>query len=488
MKKALSKVRRRMRLLRAGTCASIGLAAGAALCLALTAGSFMTPVEAIWLPLTLAFAGCPILGALAGLCAPVTTAAAARRADGCGLKERVRTSIAFAKEDGAMFRLQRADAEASLAALSVKQAMPLRPNRRLLAAALALTLLTGALFVMPNPQHDVLRERARERQDLRAQADAIEKAAAQIEQKGLTPEEGRELRKLSGEMARALREADDKRDALRAIDDKQKQMERLQADIDRRIAAETAKALAGQPGLKGLADAMEGGNAESMDSALASIAELLQSAESAQSIAEQAEAAAAALSQGAAKDQLSASAAAARAGNAAQAMQSLAGACNSAGSTGANLSALMQMARSGAARSGSGLGNGGGQSQSQGQGGGSGAGRGTTQLDAGYKEGFSGNPSEGKGPAELRVGAYERIYDPTRLGGDAESSFVEGQTGEGESQQLSLGPGEGDLSGTVPYGQVIGAYQEAAAQSARRAALPETIQQLVARYFDELIK
>ncbi len=486
MKKSLSKVRMRIRALRCGACAVFGLAAGAALCMALTAASFITPVEAIHLPLAALFFGCPLLGAVFGLIWPVPVAQAARRADACGLKERVRTALLFAGADSAMHRLQRADAETALAVLPVKQAMPFRPNVRALAVALALTLVAGVLLIVPNPQHDVLRARERERQDLRAQADEIEKAAAQLAQKALTPEELRELRKLTDEMTRALREAGDKREALSSLDDKQKDLERLREDIERRLTSETANALSSQPGLKGLSDAMEGGGAEALESALSEVAKMLESAEGAASFAEQVEAAAGALSEGDAKKALTESAAAARAGHAAQAAQALAGACHSAGATGANLNALMKMARSGAARSGTGGGS--GVSQSPGQGAGGGAGRGTTQLDAGYKDGLTTKGNAGTGPAEMRVGDYERIYDPTRLGGDADPSFVEGQKGEGESQQMSLGPGQGELSGAVPYGQVIGEYREAAAQAVRRQALPETIAALVARYFDELIQ
>lgn len=107
--------------------------------------------------------------------------------------------------------------------------------------------------------------------------------------------------------------------------------------------------------------------------------------------------------------------------------------------------------------------------------------------------GASGAQSSGtdssspQGSLVNRVGAYERIYDPTRLGGEGEISQVAGQRQEGESQQAQIGPGQGDLAGSVPYDQVIGEYSQAAAQAVRREALPAALQDWVTRYFDALL-
>ena len=114
---------------------------------------------------------------------------------------------------------------------------------------------------------------------------------------------------------------------------------------------------------------------------------------------------------------------------------------------------------------------------------------GTTQQDAGYTSGMS-QSGQGMGSAASvdRVGEYERIYDPTRIGGDNEASFVQGTEHEGETQQSELGPGMGDMNGSVPYNQVIGTYQEAASQAMRRTALPTTLQEWVQRYFSSLLE
>ena len=86
-----------------------------------------------------------------------------------------------------------------------------------------------------------------------------------------------------------------------------------------------------------------------------------------------------------------------------------------------------------------------------------------------------------------RVGAYESVYDPTRLGGDAPISQVEGVKNEGNSTQVQMGPGQGDLSGQIPYQEVIGQYQAEAAQAMERDNLPPTLKEWVNRYFDALV-
>ncbi|MCL1963539.1 MAG: hypothetical protein FWF69_00555, partial [Firmicutes bacterium] len=257
-----------------------------------------------------------------------------------------------------------------------------------------------------------------------------------------------------------------------------------------RVSAQTLQALSGQDGLKGLAGAMAGGSGERMQEAMSEFAQKLENAEAAKGLADALSQAAAVLDEGAVKDGLMASAGALRAGDASQAMRSLSGALDSTGAAGADISSLLRMARGGVAsagtRAGTGQGQGSGSSQqAQGQG----AGMGTTNQDAGYSPGLS-RPSQGQGMGSLqdRVGLYERIYDPTRLGGDSEASFVQGQKGEGESQQMRLGPGAGDYAGSVPYGRVIGEYRQAASQAMRRQALPPALQDWVMRYFTALVE
>jgi hypothetical protein len=84
------------------------------------------------------------------------------------------------------------------------------------------------------------------------------------------------------------------------------------------------------------------------------------------------------------------------------------------------------------------------------------------------------------------MGTYEQLYDPTRLGDGGEVSSVQGQMGEGESSETTLGSGVGTIDESVPYNQVNYDYAQAAAKAAENAALPEYAREWIGAYFDAL--
>ena len=488
MKKVLSPVRKRIRVQRAAKGLLFGLCAGAAACLALAAVSFLIPIEPILVYLLWAFLGPPCAMTAIAFLFPVAVRTASRAADGCGLQERVMTALAFETMDSPMHRLQRRDAEQKLRALNIRQALPCRMDRRLFAPILIALSLCGILFLLPNPTHGILRGRELVRERLKAQAERIERAAESMDKTGLTAEEQRELRRISSEMAREMRTAKDTREALSSIDRLQPGMDELRRQIRERQSGGDARALSSQPALKSLADAMQSGDSSQMDQALLELAQTLSNAEQKEAIANQMELAAELMQATELQRALESAAQALRAGNLQAAMQTLETLAQSAQNVGGSLDALMQMARIGAAQAGSPALNGGGNSM-QGTQGSSRASLGTTQLDQGYREGFSQSAGTfGTGGIREKVGEYERIYDPTRLGGDSEASVVPGEKGEGESQQMALGPGLGSFAGSVPYNQVILEYRDAAAQAVSRSVLPEAQQKWVIQYFEALIE
>lgn len=506
MKQALSKIRKRLRVTRCANGMLYGLLAGLTAWFVVQVISFFVPIEGVGAIAFVAVPACAVFGALLGLLWPVSNAAAARKADAAGLKERAQTALSLEGTDTPMAQVQRADTIAALSTLDAKKALPMRMDSRMLVSLGVVVLALGVSALLPNPQHAVLRAREQVRKELRAQADEIEKTAETLaEQEHLTEDEQRELQRITAEMARELRQAEDKREALMSLSERQKEMEKLTRNVQQRLSSETAEALGSQSGLSGLSGAMQSGDSEAMQAEMKKLAEQMQESQQAEQLARQLAEAALSAPAGSIAQGLQNSAAAAASGNAAQAMSQLAGACASAtggasgAGTGANLDALMRMARNAAANAGSGQGSGSGSGQGQGQGSGQGSGQGqgagggaglgSTNLDMGYTPGMSQSAQgDGKGGIADRVGSYERIYDPTRLGGDNEATYAEGQKGDGESQQITLGPGQGDLNGSVPYNQVIGEYREAASQAMGRVSLPSTMQTYVNRYFDALLQ
>lgn len=489
MRKALKPIRSRLRARHLVWGLQIGLLLCLASALVVMVVSFLTPVERLTQYLAPCAAFLP-LGALVGVLWPISVRRAARAADASGLKERAVTALWLQGEDTPMATLQREDALARLREHPVRASIPVRAIRRLWLPMCLCALAISVLSLVPNPQHDILRARESARQELRAQADEIEKAAETLANEGLTEEEERELRRITGEMARELREAQDNRDALEKLDSRQREMEKLQQQIRQRTTNELAEAMAKQPSLKNLSKALEGGDSNEMAEALEAIAKEMENAASQSELSEALQSLAESLAGSASSQALAASASAAKAGNTSLSISQLALGLQSAtggtGTTASNLTALMRMARMGAAQAGS---KGSGASATIGTGAGGGAGGGTTNKDVGYSEGYTqAKQGTGSGAIEDKVGTYERIYDPLRIGDGGEISHAEGEYGKGETQQIDIGPGMGDMSGSVPYNQVIGEYQQSAAQSMRRSILPETLQDWVQRYFNSLIE
>lgn len=493
IRSALRPVKGRMRVLRAVRCICWGLMAGAALCAAILLTSFLVPLRDRALYLLLAALCPPALAGLAGLLWPVGTARAARRADDCGLKERVQTALAVQNRQDDMARLLRRDALRSLQTLRVRKAMPVRAVRLPLYIAAGLVLACSAMLLIPNPQDAVLRAQRHLQQKIAAQQEKLNDAQKQLEQARLTDKQLQELRRILGDLARETGRAKDQREAMTSISRAQEQLNRLLNEG--KNAAMDALA---QQGLDSLAQAMaqaQGDASQALEDAMQGMDQQALS----QALADAAEQAAAGDMADAAAA-LNAAAQAAASGSISGAAQALAQ-LTSASMAASQMSAALQSAKtavSGAAQSaagqssangnGNGSGQGAGQGNGQGKGAGTGAGKGSTNEDAGYSQSSGAQRQAGSGMAQYKTGQYESIYDPTRLGDGGEISQSTGKvTQNGEHTQLQLTPGLGNTQGSVPYDQVAGEYRDAAVQSAQQDNLPDYARQWVNDYFTALL-
>lgn len=486
MKKALRLVIRRVRVQQGLTGLCWGLLAALALGGSVMFASFLLPMARRSVFLLLCSAALP-LGGLIGLLWPVSTAQAARIADGCGLRERTQTALALIDRQDEMARLQRADALKALESLDLRAALPLRMPIRPLLIAAGCAAVTLTLFLIPNPQDAVLRRQAQFAQKMEKPAQAIEKAADQLNEAQLGEKTAQELRRLMGDLARQVREAREPREALSALSQGQQRLERQLAD-SRKAASEAL----GQAGMDSLAQAVESADAQTMEQAMEA-----ESGDAAE-LADQLDTAAQSTANAAASAALQAAAAALRSGSAAKAAQAL-GQLSAASLGQGQLAAALQSAKALAGGSGQGQGQGSGESKGNGDGNGNGggngsgqgkgsggAGQGSTNQDMSGRGGASSG-SGGSRPAGYKLGQYEAIYDPTRLGDGGEITQSTGKVDENaQVSELTLTPGLGDASGFVPYDQVVGDYQSAAVQRAQEAALPGYAQQWVADYFTAL--
>lgn len=494
---ALRPVRQRVRMERAAKWGCYGLALGMALALLMQVAAFLWPIANALAISGTCLAVPTVAGLLAGLCWPVPVRTAARRADQCGLMARAQTALEWEAEDTQpMIRLQREDAHLALQSLRFREAMPIRVHRLpVMVAVGCLAIIFGLVFV-PNPQHEALKAKAGFRQEMQKQAKLVEDGADTLDEKDKT---SRETRKILGDLAKELRNADDPRQALTAMDQAERKLEKLRQDSGKNLR----DALSAQ-GLSDVAEALEQEDAE----ALRKVLEEKDSDELQKALEKAAET----VESDVASENLTQAAQQAASGNMAQAQASLGAASSSANLSASQAGALMQMARTATARAGEPLGSasrgsmpqslaalgmqsGNGQGQRQGEGGsgqgaGSGAGTGSTNQDAGYRENSSRQSSGGAGsrsPQE-KLGEYEAIYDPTRLGVEGEMTNERGTVGQGETTEVTLGAGLGSVSEGVPYTDVAYEYGESAVQAVEHANLPTYVQKWVETYFQSLLK
>ena len=500
---ALRCVQRRIRLEKALAWGSLGLALGAGLALGLRIAGFLWPLENLWILSGLCVLAAMLLGGLAGLVWPVSSRQAARRADACGLMARAQTALEWEKsrpEDlqNPMIALQRQDAQRALGTLSLREAMPLRPKKVCVAVASGLLAVTVGLGFVPNPQNRVLEAKAAFRQEMNKQAALMEDGAGKPDD--ANPKASQESRKILGELAQDLRKAESPREALTALDQAQRKLENLRQNDAQALRS----ALAAQ-GMEDLAAALE--KAATDPKALEEALGHKEAQQLAQDLAQAAENAQSA----AAQQALSQASQAAAAGNLSQAQMNLAAAATGSQLSGSQAAALLQMARNATARAGqammaaapgsaaqglmalgmqagSGQQGGSGVGMSAAQDAGSGAGMGSTNTDAGYQSHSGNAPVQGNAPAKEKLGVYEAIYDPTRLGAEGQLTQERGEIGQGETSEAQLGPGLGSVQESVPYSQVALEYQLSAVQAVENADLPTYAQKWVESYFASLLE
>lgn len=165
----------------------------------------------------------------------------------------------------------------------------------------------------------------------------------------------------------------------------------------------------------------------------------------------------------------------------------LAGGLNGNGGEGGSLGSGGSGAGSSGNQGGSGQsgsdGRNGGQSQGTGS---SGAGTGSTnQAQTGGRTPGVGQ-STGAGSPGMARGEYERIYDPTRLGGEGPASVLPGQAGQGPAQYVDVPGAPARAGALLPYEEVLAAYRQEALESLAGSPIPPALQSLVKDYFTSL--
>lgn len=508
--RALKPVRKRMRIQRVFMWTIVGIFAGAIGVLLLRGASFMweIPTVTAWYLATI-FAT-PLLFGLTAWLLPISDMTAARQADACGLHARAQTALMLKDSATPMADLQREDTLESLSRFTPQEMLPLTVPKSAIVGVLVCTVLFSASFLIPNPQVQILHAKTEFQTEMKKQADLVEDGATMLDDKEAQTQD---LRKLLGDLAHALRKSTDPKTALSALDEAERKM----TNIQKATAKETQESLKAA-GMKELAKALEEGDTDKAKS-------LLNNA-NAQSAADQLAEAASNAADQTTSQQLTAAAQAMSSGNSAEALEALQSAATGQTSALAQANALSAMARSAAAQAGAkqaaslqlsglnpsalgmigtgsmntsslgslsgsgnsqaaGSGNGSGGSSS-GMGSGGGAGTGTSNQDGGYSNAGGSTAAAGKNAAETKIGTYESIYDPTRLGVEGIQTNERGRLGEGDVSEVTIGSGVGTIDEGVPYNEVLPEYYNSAVEAVQNANLPTYAQKWVDSYFSSL--
>lgn len=532
IKKALVPLRRRLRLTRAVRAVAYGVIVGlCAAAIRLLVGFWLPLEHAATDVLWLVLGGVALAVFMALLIGP-DTAGSCQKADALGLKERLQTAWELRGRTDDMSVAQREDAIAQLADLPLRARLPIRIPKRITAIAGGAAVLVAVLAVLPNPQNDEIARRAEAAATFNKQAEALEKQALDLDKnKTLGEVERKELQESLRKLASSLRENRDYKQGLKEISHTQQEFERIEKQKASESLARASEALRKNAETQALGEALEHKDEAALQESLSKIAAAAQNKDGAQSLREALEEALAdmegestgdpaldealqnlsnALASGDSQQIANAL------NNVSQAAQNL---MNGSASSLDDVNAMLRISKlqiasvgtqsmqvqgtqgqgqngQGQGQSGQGQGqngqgqgqNGQGQGQGQGNGTGAGIGTGSSNKDAGYKESGGRTPMQGDATGDPgRIGQFEQIYDPRLLGGEGESSQIRGDlNADGSSEQADIGPGQGDLSGYIPYGEVVGEYRENAVKAMDRQDIPPAMRETVEQYFSDI--
>ena len=460
LKRALRPVKNRIRRNRFLRGAAAGLAAGLAAAVLLQAAAFFMPVPDRGLWAAAAAAAVTLLAAAGNAARAVKDVTAAQAADGCGLQERAVTAIE--PGDGPIRELQRRDACEALKKLDVKK---IRPGsvKKTLPVILGCAVLLGGMLLVPSPQDGTAASRKALNRTLQQGRDMIEQAAEEDEKRLADEKQKSELRKITADLDRELRDSRDAADALVALDRAEQRLDQLRQQTARDAAAGAAgDSGTGDKGNSAGSESREPGSGDNQTADGSAAANAAGSAAAGQLQTLQA-----------LTDLKNLVNPSLQAGNGTQANGGQQG--NQAGQTVSGMSGNSgQTGQNGAGMSGAGTS---GKT-------GSGAGEGSTNEEQQGGQNGSNSIARGNRDPKYKEGQYETIYDPERLGKERQDMMTEqNRTSDEGSVQIETGPGQGNTDGYVPWGEALQEYAETEARAADRENLTVRERQWVSEYY-----
>ncbi len=449
---------------------------------------------------------------------------AALKVDSFGLKERTVTALELVGNQSTFAVLEKNDALEHLQNIDYKKKIPLRPNKRYLLICLMLTAALALSGFIPNP----MAGRAEELHKLKTKVSEQQKKADKLIEKvkdnpKLTEEQKKELEKKLTELKKELKAAKDEKEINKALGRADKKLEYIK---DKYAPSEDlnkiADAFAKNEMTKPLADMIKKGDEKAFKANIKKMAEELKklSTEEKQKLADE-------LSKLAQEIKNNPELSKAFSGLANKlASGELGDLSSELSELDQSISELMQdesirnaiseltkelgnaninqnngqqgqQGQDGNGHQGQGNtpgGNGkpgqGNQPGGNGQGGGQGGGAGNG-TNMGNENQTPIPPSTSgiskKDGSQKKDGEYEKIFTPETLGGEGETSNLNGSKGTGgTTEQVITDKSQTVRGSSVPYNQVVGQYKDKAMESINTSDIPAGMKDIVKEYFTSL--
>lgn len=437
-------------------------------------------------------------------------ASMARLVDTFGLKERVTTALEMEKENSAYKELLVQDTEEHLEKLNYKEKIRIAPNKKVIIAIALLVAVFSATMLLPEP----LKEKAEQAHVLdqykKEQKKKVEKSEKEVkENKTLTEEQKKELLAKLAILKQELKKAMDSKEADKALEKTAMKLEQLKKNAKPEDLKTLAEKLTKNQYTKDLAEALKSENTAEIKKQLEELKNKTKSMDQAskKSLESALDNASKSMAGGELKDSIEGLSNSISSGDKDAIVKSVDNVSNAINNSlsqedmnealaqaqsnlqdqqSGNTTAQGQGSGKGQG-AGSGTGSGTGSGSVQGQGaGGSGAGSGSGNGDGGvtpYGQGGIAN----KPPSSGTEKQYEKVFTPSRLGGQGETSAVTGKNdGAGKSETSITSNSNATLGELKPYNQVVGEYSEKAMESVNNSSIPSGMEEIIKNYFASL--
>lgn len=449
---------------------------------------------------------------------------AALKVDSFGLKERTVTALELIGNQSTFALLEKNDALKHLKNMDYKKKISLKPNKRYLLVCLILTLALALSGFIPNP----MAGKAEELHKIKAKVAEQQKKADKLIEKvknnpQLSEEQKKELEKKLTELKKELKAAKDEKEINKALGRTEKKIQYIK---DKYTPGEDlnkiADAFSKNEMTKSLADMIKKGDEKAFKNDIKKLAEELKklTPEEKQKLAEELSKLAQEIKNNPelskAFSELAKKMASGELGDISSELSQLDQSISELmenesirnaiseltkeledASTSQNSGQQGQQGQDGSGHQGQGNNPGGNGQQGQGnnpggngQGGGqgSGAGSGTNMGNENQTPTPPGSSGIGKKDgSQKKDGEYEKVFTPQTLGGEGETSNLNGKKGTGgTTEQVITDKSQTVRGSSVPYNQVVGQYKDKAMEGMNTSDIPPGMKDMVKEYFTSL--